>query len=109
VNYLKGRFIFLLLASLLFSVGCTSQTNPFLDGGMDASYPDGGSPDGGSPDGGIIKVSSFIITTSGGGTLESDEYRLEIFISPATPAGKGNWSGGKLQLGPAAILSKSGK
>ena len=93
--------------------GHTSITNP--DAG-DASPPhdtavdrtgDDGGPDGALPDGGEdagpATAPRFLSETSGGARLLSTNYRLELFVAPARPAGATKSPGYQLKLGPGAL------
>jgi len=43
--------------------------------------------------------------TSGGALLESDNYKLEVFIAPVRPIGTTSSTNYKLKLGPAGVRS----
>ena len=92
--------------------GSTNVTNP--DGGdagppRDATVdrgaddgPDGPLPDGGQ-DAGPATAPRFLSQTSGGARLLSTNYRLELFVGPASPPAATGSSAYRLQLGPGAL------
>ena len=43
--------------------------------------------------------------TSGGGIVQFDSYRMEIFIAPAVPVGKATTAGHTMKLGPCGPRS----
>jgi hypothetical protein len=72
------------------------------DSGPDGTLPDGALADGGG-DTGPATAPQFLSETSGGARLLSSNYRLELFVAPARPAGATKSPGYQLKLGPGAL------
>jgi hypothetical protein len=73
-----------------------------VDRGAEDAAPDGALADGGD-DAGPATVPRFLSETSGGARLLSTNYRLELFVAPARPAGATSSPGHRLRLGPGAL------
>ena len=84
-----------------------------LDGGSDASTPDGGggrdagggdTDGGGGEDGGDIPLvpRSLQFQSSGGGTAESSTYRLRLGVGAPVPLGEAESASHRAVTGPSA-------
>ena len=81
--------------------GDAGRHDTATDSGADDAGPDGGQ-DGGQ-DAGPATARQFLSETSGGARLLSSNYRLELFVAPAPPAGSTASSAYRLRLGPGAL------
>lgn len=54
------------------------------------------------------QASSAVSLTAGGGTLQSEHYRLHLFVAPAKPVSSGTSENYRVILGPAGSLSLNG-
>ncbi len=112
-----------LLALLLLLMGCPDDTGdvPTDDDDItaddDDTAPDdddavddddsGTDDDDASPDDDddatAPAVSPFVSSTGGGAHVESDQYKLDLFVAPQTPIGTSESATHRLRLGPAAM------
>ncbi len=96
--------LLMLLGIGLFAFGCSSGTTRPEDAGTDAGIDagiDGGDP-GADPGGDQAPVTGTPrkSVTSGGGTTQSDNYKVRLHVGAPQPYGRAEGAGHKVQAGP---------